>query len=310
MRIIKRLLPVAISLGLLVWLMTWISPHALAQAASELPWRLLLPATITMVLALYFWDAVCLGTVYRVDGHRWGYWRSLHLRGLSYLGGAVNYELGQAGLAWGLARLQQTGLMRMLARSVLLAYHDIVVLLALGLFGSLWSDDPRIEHLRLYLALALAGALALGAIIGSLPDEVRAKLRKKGTRSLLDGWSLGRSLRLVPLRVVYFSILLVYAAVALEICRIPVDGQVVLSTVPLVLLADGLPSVSGLGTRETTLQLLLKPTRPEVLMAMSLFWTAGLVAGRCVIGLAHLWGHQLLAGTAVVPPASDPTSSV
>lgn len=288
--------------------MTWISPQALAQAAVELPWQLLLTATVAMVLALYFWDAVCLPTIYRVDGHRWGYWRSLHLRGLSYLGGAVNYELGQAALAWGMARLQKTGVVRMLARSVLLAYHDVVVLLAVGLFGTLWTDHPQVAHLRPFLAVALAGALALGFVFWALPEGARAALAGKGTASLVYDWNLRRSLRLLPLRVVYFGILVVYAGVALRLCQMSVDGQVVLSTVPLVLLADGLPSVSGLGTRETTLQLLLKPTRPEVLMAMSLFWTVGLLVGRSVIGLAHLWGHQLLAGASAVRPPSDPPS--
>ena len=96
-----------------------------------------------MVVALYLWDASCLPTVYSVDGNSWPYRRSLHLRGVSYLGGAVNYELGQAALAWGVARLQNIGVVRMLSRSVLLAYHDIVVLLAAGWVGSLLSDDPR-----------------------------------------------------------------------------------------------------------------------------------------------------------------------
>lgn len=297
--LVKRLLPVVISACLVGLLVAWISPQALIQAASEIRWKLLLPATAVLVLALYFSDAACLATVYRVDDNRWSYWRSLHLRGLSYMGGALNYELGQAALAWGMARTQRTGMLRMLSRTVLLAYHDIVVLLGIGLFGSLWSDNARVDQLRPYLAAAFVGALVFGAVIWMLPDEVRAKLRKKGARSLLDGWSLGRSVQLVPLRIVYFGIIVVYGAVALEICRIPVDRHVVASTIPLVLLADGLPSVSGLGTRDTSLQLLLKPDRPDVLLAMSLFWTTGLLVGRSVIGLAHLWGGQMHGGAVV-----------
>src|SRR3954468_24681895 len=93
---IQRLLPLAVSVLLLSWLMTRIPPQALARAASELDWRLLVPATVTMVLAGYLWDAVCLPVVYRIEGPPLGYWRSLHLRGLSYLAGAIHYELGQA----------------------------------------------------------------------------------------------------------------------------------------------------------------------------------------------------------------------
>jgi hypothetical protein len=68
----------------------------------------------------------------------------------------------------------------------------------------------------------------------------------------------------------------------------------VLSTIPLVLLADGLPNFAGLGTRETSLLLLLAPREPPVLLAMSLIWSTGMILVRFVIGLAHLWCHELL----------------
>ncbi len=205
----------------------------------------------------------------------------------------MNYELGQAALAWGVARLQNIGVVRMLSRSVLLAYHDIVVLLAAGWVGSLLSDDPRMTRVRPYLTVGLVIAVALAVVFWSLPASFRARFRSADTESFLEGWSWGRSLRLLSLRLVYFGILVIYAAMALQICRLHVDHQVVLCAVPLVLLADGLPSFAGLGTRETALQLLLEPDNPAVLLAMSLFWSAGLIFGRLAIALAHLWGQQL-----------------
>jgi hypothetical protein len=302
--LVRRMLPLMISVGLLAWLVWWISPQAIGRAAATLRWKPLLAATSVMVLALYFWDAACLPVVYRVDGRRWGYWRSLHLRGLSYLAGAVNYELGQAVLAWAAGRMQQTSVVRMLARTVVLAYHDVLVLLSLGLLGAALSDDPRVASIRPYIAWSLGGACVLGLILWILPAGVRARLGTQRVVSLFDGWSLHRSFQLLPLRLVYFGILLVYATVALEICQVSVDGHVVLSTVPLVMLADGLPSVSGLGTRDATMQLLLKPPRPEMLLAMSLFWSTGMVVGRLVIGLAHLWGDQLWRGFAPQQPTA------
>jgi hypothetical protein len=212
------------------------------------------------------------------------------LRGLTYFAGSFNYELGQATLAWGMARLQDSTIPRMLARSILLAYHDIVVLLAVGGGGSLLTDDPRVVRLRPYLLLALAVALVVGFLVWSMPDQVRVWLRRGNKESILDGWSLRRSLQLLPLRFVYFSILLVYGAVALAICRMPVDWKVVFSTVPLVLLADGLPSFAGLGTRETMLHVLLSPDeRNPTLIALSLFWTIGMIIGRLVIATVHVW---------------------
>jgi hypothetical protein len=101
----------------------------------------------------------------------------------------------------------------------------------------------------------------------------------------------------VPLRILYFGILVIYAAVALSICRLPVDSKVVLSTIPLVLLAEGLPNFAGLGTREASLVLLLEPPNEGVLVAMSLFWSAGMLVIRLVIGLMHLWIHTLMSAS-------------
>ena len=283
-----------ISAGLLAWLVYRISPQALAHAAAEVNWKLLAPVTALMVVALYLWDAVCLPIVYRVDDNRLSYWRSLHLRGLSYLAGAFHYELGQAALAWGMARTQSTSVVRMLWRSVLLLYHDVVVLLGLGLAGSMFSSDPRVERIRPIVAAAFTGALAIAILFWLLPATWRAKVWGTKLDELFAGWSLSRSLQLIPLRCVYFSIFAVYAAIALEIVHVPVDHQVVASTIPLVLLADGLPSIAGLGTRDTALQLLLSPDNPEALLAMSLIWSTGLVVVRSIIGLAHLWIGQLL----------------
>jgi hypothetical protein len=296
-RYAKIMLPPAISLLLLAGVIWWVSPAKLAAAAATLNWPLLVPVTALMVLGLYLWDALCLPAVYRVEGGRISFWQALHLRGLTYLGGSLNYELGQAALAWGMARLQGASLVNMLARSVLLAYHDILVLLFAGGLGALLTDDERVVGLRPFIATGLAVALAIGILVWILPARWLTRLRSADKSLLLAGWSLARSVRLVPLRVGYFAILVVYATVALAICKIPVDWQVALSTVPLVLLADGLPSFASLGSRETVLHLVLAPGESNpTLVAMSLMWSIGMVVVRLLIATVHLWLHRTRMG--------------
>jgi hypothetical protein len=284
-------LPSGITLLLITLLLLRVRPHELLEAAREIAFVPLLLATGMLVVALYLWDSVCLQTVYGIHENRWSYGRSLQLRGLSYLGGCVNYELGQAALAWGLAKLQNASLVRMLSRSVLLAYHDIFVLLTGACLGSLLTSDPRVERVRPYLAIAIAIIAAIAALFRVLPRRLRARFRSSDGESYLEGWSLTRSLRLILMRFGYFGILLIYAVTALHICDVPVDRRVTASTMPLVLLADGLPSFAGLGTRETSMQLLLDPGRERapMLLAMSLFWSTGLLTGRLAIALAILW---------------------
>ena len=233
---IRVIASLGVSAGLLAWLVYRVSPQALAHAAAEVDWRLLAPATVAMVFALYFWDAVCLPIVYRVDDNRWSYWRSLHLRGLSYLAGSLHYELGQAALAWGMARTQNTSVVRMLSRSVLLAVPR-----------RRRAARPRLRRIAVQRRPARRAHAAARRDCVCCRDRDRdlcfgccrphGATKVWGTKidELFAGWSLARSLQLIPLRCVYFSIFAVYAAVALAICHVPVDHQVVASTIPLVL---------------------------------------------------------------------------
>jgi hypothetical protein len=304
--------PLLLTAGLIAWLFTRVSPSQLMQAASEIAWLPMLLATGGMVIGLYLWDAACLITVYSIHHNRWSYSESLHLRGLSYLGGCVNYELGQAALAWALARLQNTGIVRMLSRSVLLAYHDIFVLLSTSLIGSLLTNDPRVTRVRPYLMIAVSVAVLIALTFKLLPQTFRARFRLADSESFLEGWSFAQSLRLILLRLVYFGILVIYAVIALKICEVSMDHRVAASAMPLVLLADGLPNVAGFGTRETAMQLLLDPGREHapVLLAMSLFWSTGLLTGRLAIALTNLWLRQIRGEETIFPTTTDDDSSL
>jgi hypothetical protein len=288
-RSLARALPFAVSAGLLTLVVWWVSPHELLQAARTLRWQLLLPATAVMVVLLYCTDSLCLPVVYETLERRLSYCEALHVRGISYLAGAFNYELGQAGIAYVVARLLQTSLVRMISRSIVLAYHDAVILLTMGLTGSMLTDNANVARMRPYILTAVVVTLVVGGVLWNLPERFRQRIQSSRLGNILADWSITRTLRLLPLRALYFGILVVYAAVALSICKIRVDGQVVLSTIPLVLLAEGLPNFAGLGTREASLLMLLDPPEKGALLAMSLFWSAGMIVFRLLIGLSHLW---------------------
>jgi len=175
------------------------------------------------------------------------------------------------------------------SRGVLLAYHDILVLLSLGLLGSLGTDFARASQVRVFCVVGLSGLAAAAISYRLAPAPWRTRLRNSRLGAWINSWSLSRSLQLAGLRLCYFGILVVYAAIALLVTQIPVNAIVVLSTIPLVLLADGLPSVSGLGVRETALVTLLSPENPARLTALSLLWSNGMVVARLAIGLLHYW---------------------
>lgn len=301
-RFVQKLLPFAVSAGLIAWLLYSVSLEDLLEAARHLDWPKLVPLTAGMVIALYLWDSQCLRTVYARRDHAVDYGKALRVRGLSYLAGAFNYELGQALIAWKMAGIQKTTVLAALSRAVLLAWHDLIVLLSLGLIGSLLSDDPRTEGTLIFCLFGLLLLVGILTAFGLLPSAVRQRIRASRWGAWFGTWTVRQSLILAVQRCVYFGILLVYAALALWICRIAVDPAVVLGTIPLVLLADALPSLAGLGTRETALMLLLEPDEPATLLAMSLYWSTGMIAVRLLIGLASYWQ----AGAGNLPSGPEP----
>ena len=243
-----------ISGSLLLFAIWRVSPEKLESSLALLDYQLLVPWTALMVLALYLWDAVCLRFVF-VQGHAGLTYRTvLHARGSSYLLGAFNYELGQGVFAWEMARTTGTSVLAALTRAALIMYHDVVILVGLGLVGSLLSSDSAAESARFICVILLAGLLAVALFLGFMPAPWRARLLRTKWGAWTECWSWGRSLVLVLLRLVYYGFILAYAAVGFSICELPLDFSVVVSTIPLVLLFDGLPiSVSGLGTRENAL---------------------------------------------------------
>lgn len=279
----------------MAWVVNKVTLEELTRAAAELDWPSVVPLTGALVLALFFWDSFCLRWLFS-GPHRQapGYRAVLHARGRSYLLTAVNYELGQGFLAWCLARALGIPLLFSLGLFVLLALHDMVVLLGLGLAGSLASADPLAGDIRL-ICLAGLGALLVLAMLGWLaPARWKVRFNRTKLATGLGSWTGRRSLQLLLLRTSYYGIILGYAVAGLGICGIGLDRPhrfwVICSVIPLVLLADGLPiSVSGLGTRETALIYLLQPEQPGVVLAFSLVWSFGLMLGRLAIGLSHWW---------------------
>ena len=255
----------------------------------QISWELMIPVTMGMVLALYLWDGICLRVLFSLESAPLSYFQCLHARGLSYLGSAVNYELGQGILAWRIARTQTSSVMSALSRTGLLAYHDLIVLVGLGGAGASLSNYPNAAKTQAFCCAAMGILILTGIIPLLLSRKQRQKLQQRRWAAWWRDWSWHRSFRLLVCRVIYYGILIGYAGSAFSVARLSINRFTVLSTIPMVLLADALPSMAGLGTRETSLQLLLPTDRPEALLALSLCWSLGIILGRVILGILHLW---------------------
>jgi hypothetical protein len=294
----QRLVPLVISAALIVWVFAQVPLTAVLAGAARLRWQLLIPVTAAMVLGLYLWDGLCLKAVYSTGRVPLGYLTSLRVRGVAYLFSSLNCQLGNLVVVWNMARLQRASFIAMLSRGILLMYHDGLVLMTTGLVGALVSSDPRAPRIRWVCGTALGLLAALAVVLPLLPSRQRRRFCRSRWGGWLGSWTWGRSVRLVLLRVAYYAILVLYATAALRIAEIHVDQATLFGTIPLVLVADQIPSISGLGAREKALLLLLQPEDPAILAAVGLIWSCGLIFGRLALGLVHVG----LGGSILIEP--------
>jgi hypothetical protein len=286
----RRVMPGVASVVLVAWLVRRISFAELARAASQIEWLFVVPVTAALVVCLYLWDAVCVRSLFSESGHEASYQAALQARGSSYLAGAFNYGLGQGVLAWMMADAQGLTLVAALSRLVLLAYHDMGVLFGLGLLSSATSDDPPLRQATVICTIGLAVTAALAILIRFMPLSWQTRMKATRWGAWLGIWNWKRSVQLALLRAVNFAISMIYAAAALSLCGVGWDLKALCTAVPLIQLAEGLPiGMSGLGTRETTLVHVLGEGQSEVVLAVGLIWSSGLIVGRTMIGLGHLW---------------------
>jgi hypothetical protein len=260
--------------------------------------------TFALVVSLYLWDALCLQTVFSVGGNGLTYTEMLRARGKSYLVGAWNQGLGQAAVAWRVARARKTSFRAALAGSVILSWHEGVILSVAALAGSWWLGDPRLMRVRTFCWVLLTVLLAAAVILRLLPPAGKYWLDRRPWGAALGTWDFRHSLQLVALRIAYFGIVGIYVPTALWLCGQGISAATALAVVPVVLMASILPSASGLGARETSLYLLIPSPRPDVLVAMGVVWSTGVIIVRLLIGLGWLWFEHGAALRGVSPAQS------
>ncbi len=197
--------------------------------------------------------------------------------------------MGQATLAWHLSRAQEQPLAAALARCAVLALHDLAVLLGLGLAAALVNSDPRVQPLRWVCGSGFILMTALNLGMTWLPPRWRQ--RRARWAGWVQGWSWRDSLTLAGLRLVLFVLLGTYVVVGLGLIGIGPSTHIATGVVPLSLVAEAMPSVSGLGSRDAALLAILHPGAEEQarVLGFTLIWSTGLMVCRLLIGVVACW---------------------
>ena len=169
MKTCRKALPLLISVGLIIWLACRISLRSVFEGASVLPWQILVPMTLGLMIALYLWDVLCLLTVFADSDKPLTYWQMLRLRGRSYLAGRTKPRLGAGRGRLGNGTNQGNVVHCRPVASVLFGWHEGILLASAALAGSLWVDHPEAAHIRAMCSVLLALLVGLALALFCLP---------------------------------------------------------------------------------------------------------------------------------------------
>jgi hypothetical protein len=215
-------------------------------------------------------------------------WTIARSKCASYLVGIVHYALGAAALSVLLQRHVGISLARAAGVVILVASVDLLVVLCLAGFGTLWvqTGGAGVHGGLLVLGVfGFFGGLALLRTDRSLGPLDR--LRQLTIFDSLRTVPLPRLAELLVLRIAFAASFVSICATAFLAFRVSVPVIELVAGVLIVALVAALPiAVSGLGTSQLAFAFLFADYADrETLIAMSLVLSAGMLLLRALMGM-------------------------
>ncbi len=306
-RKLGRLLAWCVTLGVLAYVFSSVSPAALGRAlATAAPWTV--PVLAALVVVVYFADALAISRTFGWFLARLSFREVLVVRGATYLLALINYALGQGAIVYFLHRARGVPLLRGSAAVLLVMGVNLLLLLLLASVGlAVTSEVPGV--VKTMVAVAYAG-------LGVYVALQIAKPRWLASRALFEvllGAGLAGHLKAIAVRLPHLASLVFFSWVSLRAFRIEVPLAHAILLLPVVYFVAVLPiSVQGWGPTQWAMITLFARYAPgddprAVVFAASLTGQVVALAVQAVIGLFCLRHH--LARDLVRAPATAPVSS-
>ncbi len=286
---LRRLVPLAVSIGVLAWLFASLDFAALLEALSWSVAVILGPALVGYAGVALWLEAVSLMCLLRPAPEGFGAWTAVRIKSASYLLGIVNYVLGAAALTVLIRRHAGFGLGRSASVVMMITGVDLLLSLSLITSGAAVSETktPALGAgvMALMIGGSLAGLIALrsGARMGPLE-----RLRSLAIFEALRDTSVRTLVELVALRLLFTFAFVAVGGFAFLSFGISIDATALLVGILFVALVAALPiAIAGLGTSQVAFLYVFRGlAEQEVLLAVSLVLSAGMILLRVAMGLA------------------------
>ena len=285
---LKRLLPLAVSAGVLVWLLHDVDRRAIAEALTPHVAKVMIPALIAFCAVTLWIEAVSIHRLVAEPPPNFGLWSAARIKCASYLPALVHYTLGVGGLAVLLRRRTGLSLAEALGLVLLITSIDLILALAAA-SGAAALVGTESHTVRTWLIVTVIAGFFAGLALVRSPaslggfERVRALAIFDGLRRV----SLKRLAELFTLRALFSACFVAGCASAFAAFEIFPPPARLVAGIMLVALVAALPiAVAGLGTSQVAFVYLFSDVAPEErLLAMSLVLSFGIIAMRAAMGI-------------------------
>ena len=284
----SQLLPIAVSAGVMIWLLRGVDLVAVAAAVDARVATIMVPALVAFCAVTLWIEALSIHSLVAKPPPDFGLWAAARIKCASYLPGLIHSTLGLGGLAVLLRRRTGLSLGEALGLVLLISSTDLLVALAAaGTSAAVLGVGHRGVRTGL-VALVIAAFFAGVALVRS-PRSLGPLERVRGL-SVFEGLRrvpLGRLAEIFTLRALFSACFVAGCASAFAAFDIAPPPARLIGGIMIVALVAALPiAMAGLGTSQAAFVYLFADDAPaERLLAMSLVLSFGIITLRTAMGM-------------------------
>ncbi|MGB8294029.1 MAG: lysylphosphatidylglycerol synthase domain-containing protein [Polyangia bacterium] len=247
-----RILPWAVTVGLLFYVFRMISFREMGKAIVQAPYWTV-PAFVVLVFGVYLGDCFAIWKTFGWFVARLSFREVLVVRGATYLLALVNYTVGQGAIVYFVNRSRGVPLLRGTAAVLLIMGTNILLLLIFATIGLVIAPDmPAVLR---KIVFAAYGALAIYSVLLLLRPRW---LTSRPIFDVLFAAGVSGHLKTVLVRVPHLGILMMFTYTSLRAFGVEVPVSHAILYLPMIYFIGVLPiAVMGLGTTQFMMILLL-----------------------------------------------------
>jgi uncharacterized membrane protein YbhN (UPF0104 family) len=291
-KIWKRLLPLAISSAILIYLFWYIDIRQCLSALLNANMAIYVPAVLVLIFSTFLLDTQNLAITLKHFHYPLSWKNAFTLRGVTYLIMTIDYSVGMGVLIYylkkhlGIPVMRSTGLMTFFngITQKALIYMAIIGLIILSPTSALLD-----KLLIFFIGFSILDLLFIVALKKLPPRGLALKIRNLNLLRVFHEAPWRTYGILLFWRMVYYAFFIVFFYVAVRAFNMQIPLIALIAYVPIILLVISLPiAPGGFGTAQATMLILFKDYGTNMdIMAFGLTYTTSILVLRYLIGLSY-----------------------